>query len=112
MAFDHLNIFQLIFLVQEETTVKDALMQHADLKDTSMWAGRSKPRNWASQAPRPDWYAEMLSHTADPLQGLRDHIVGGDRPRLISSTPPLDVRATVPHAYGQLVVVAHGLVVS
>jgi hypothetical protein len=42
-------------------------MQHADLKDTTAWAGRHKPRNWASEAPRPDWYAEMLSHTADPL---------------------------------------------
>ena len=56
-----------LFVTQEEITVKDALMQHADLKDTSMWAGRPKPRNWASTAPRPDWYAEMLSHTADPL---------------------------------------------
>jgi len=56
-----------LFVSQEERTVKDALMQHADLKDTSVWAGRRKPRNWASSAPRPDWYAEMLSHTADPL---------------------------------------------
>jgi hypothetical protein len=56
-----------LFVSQEERTVKDALMQHADLKDTSAWAGRPKPRNWASEAPRPAWYAEMLSHTADPL---------------------------------------------
>ncbi len=56
-----------LFVSQEERTVKDALMQHADLKDTTAWAGRPKPRNWASEAPRPDWYAEMLSHTADPL---------------------------------------------
>jgi hypothetical protein len=56
-----------LFVSQEELSVKDALMQHADLKDTSMWAGRPKPRNWASQAPRPDWYAEMLDHKADPL---------------------------------------------
>ena len=57
-----------LFVTQEELTVKDALMQHADLKDTSMWAGRPKPRNWASEAPRPAWYAEMLQHKADPLQ--------------------------------------------
>lgn len=57
-----------LFVRQEELTVKDALMQHADLKDTSMWAGRRKPRNWAQEAPRPSWYAEMLEHTADPLQ--------------------------------------------
>ena len=57
-----------LFVTQEEITVKDALMQHADLKDTSMWAGRRKPRNWAQEAPRPSWYAEMLEHTADPLQ--------------------------------------------
>lgn len=56
-----------LFVTQEELTVKDALMQHADLKDTSAWAGRPKPRNWASEAPRPDWYAEMLQHKADPL---------------------------------------------
>ena len=57
-----------LFVSQEARTVKDALMQHADLKDTSMWAGRRKPRNWAAEAPRPSWYAEMLEHTADPLQ--------------------------------------------
>ena len=56
-----------LFVTQEEITVKDALMQHADLKDTSMWAGRPKPRNWASEAPRPAWYAEMLDHKANPL---------------------------------------------
>lgn len=56
-----------LFVTQEENTVKDALMQHADLKDTSAWAGRPKPRNWASEAPRPAWYAEMLQHKADPL---------------------------------------------
>lgn len=57
-----------LFVVEEARTVKDALMQHADLKDTSMWAGRRKPRNWASEAPRPSWYAEILQHKPDPLQ--------------------------------------------
>ena len=57
-----------LFVTEEARTVKDALMQHADLKDTSMWAGRRKPRNWASEAPRPAWYAEMLQHKPDPLQ--------------------------------------------
>ena len=57
-----------LFVAEEARTVKDALMQHADLKDTSMWAGRRKPRNWAAEAPRPAWYAEMLQHTPDPLQ--------------------------------------------
>ena len=54
-------------------------MQHADLKDTSAWAGRPKPRNWASEAPRPDWYAEMLSHTADPLAIAHKAELGWDQ---------------------------------
>ena len=68
-----------LFVSQEERTVKDALMQHADLKDTSAWAGRPKPRNWASEAPRPDWYAEMLSHTADPLAIAHKAELGWDK---------------------------------
>lgn len=56
-----------LFVVQEERTVKDALAQHADLRDTSKWAGRSKPRKWAQTAPKPDWWKEMLSHSGEPL---------------------------------------------
>ena len=56
-----------LFVTQEELTVKDALAQHADLKDTTQWKGRPKPRNWAQKAKAPDWYAEMLEHRDNPL---------------------------------------------
>lgn len=56
-----------LFVVQEELTVKDALAQHAALRDTSEWKGRPKPRNWAQKAKAPDWYAEMLEHRDNPL---------------------------------------------
>lgn len=57
-----------LFVSQEELTVKDVLSQHADFRDTSRWEGRPKPRKWAQMAERPAWWAEMLSHTAEPLQ--------------------------------------------
>ena len=56
-----------LFVAQEERTVKDALAQHADLRDTSKWAGRSKPRKWAQSAPKPSWWEEMLQHSGEPL---------------------------------------------
>ena len=57
-----------LFVTQEELTVKDVLSQHADFRDTSMWAGRPKPRKWAQTAVKPDWWAEILDHSAEPLQ--------------------------------------------
>ena len=56
-----------LFVEQEEITVKDALVQHADLRDTSQWKDRPKPRNWAQKAKTPSWYKEILDHRADPL---------------------------------------------
>ena len=56
-----------LFVHQEELTVKDALAQHADLRDTSKWAGRPKPRKWAQTAPKPGWWEEMLQHAGEPL---------------------------------------------
>ena len=56
-----------LFVCQEEESVKDALKQHAVLKDTSKWAGRRKPRRWAQEAPEAAWWTEMLDHKADPL---------------------------------------------
>ncbi len=58
---------QPLLVCMEERTVKDALTQHADLRDTSKWEGRPKPRNWRRDAPRPAWWDEMLQHEADPL---------------------------------------------
>jgi hypothetical protein len=47
--------------------VKDALKQHAVLKDCSKWEGQRKPRRWAKEAPEAPWWGEMLSHEADPV---------------------------------------------
>ena len=57
-----------LFIHQEATTVKDALTQHADIRDTSEWAGRPKPRKWAQKAPRAPWLVEMLDHKETPLK--------------------------------------------
>ena len=56
-----------LFVQQEELTVKDALAQHADLRDTTQWKGRRKPRNWSQAAEKPAWYAEVLQHRDNPL---------------------------------------------
>ena len=66
-AYDERHV-EPIFVTQEERTVKDALSQHADFKDTSAYEGRPKPKKWAQSAPRPDWWTEMLAHKADPLK--------------------------------------------
>lgn len=58
---------EALLICMEETTVKDALTQHADMRDTTKWEGRRKPRNWRRDAPRPAWWDEMLQHKADPL---------------------------------------------
>lgn len=52
---DHFGV-----MTQEDRTVKDALGQHLDLRDTSRWAGEAKPKNWARSAPVPDWWQAML----------------------------------------------------
>jgi len=56
-----------LFVGQEMRTVKDALAQHADFRDTSLWAGRPKPRKWAQTAPPAPFWTEMLSHEPEPL---------------------------------------------
>lgn len=52
----------------EERSVKDALIQHADFRDTSKWAGRVRPTKWRQSAPQPKWWKEILDHRADPAQ--------------------------------------------
>ena len=47
--------------------MKDALAKHADLRDTSKWAGRPRPRKWRQEAPAAGWWKNMLDHEADPL---------------------------------------------
>lgn len=66
-AYDERHV-EPIFVTQEERTVKDALSQHADFRDTSAYEGRPKPKKWAQSAPTPDWWTEMLAHKADPLK--------------------------------------------
>lgn len=56
-----------LFIAAETLTVKDALSQHADLRDTSKWEGRPKPRKWAQTAPKAGWWEEMLQHEGNPL---------------------------------------------
>ena len=57
-----------LFVNAEELTVKDALAQHLDLRDTSRWAGRRKPKNWAKVAPKVKWWSEALDEAHDPIQ--------------------------------------------
>ena len=56
-----------LFVSQEQITVKDALKQHIDLRDTTEWEGRPKPRKWAQKAPKAEWWTQMLDHKGTPL---------------------------------------------
>lgn len=70
-----------LLVCQEERTVKDALTQHAQFKDTSRWSGRPKPKKWAQTASEPAWWGEMLKHEGKPLE--------------ISHKPELDLQRTM-----------------
>lgn len=56
-----------LFLSAEQSTVKAALNQHLDLRDTSKWAGKRKPKNWAQEAPKAKWWVSALGEAHDPL---------------------------------------------
>ena len=56
-----------LFLSAEQETVKAALSQHLDLRDTSKWAGKRKPKNWAQEAPKARWWTDALGEAHDPL---------------------------------------------
>jgi hypothetical protein len=62
-AGDHFGV-----MAAEDRTVKDALGQHLDLRDTSKWEGQRKPKNWAQSAPVPDWWQELLDGPPSPLR--------------------------------------------
>ena len=51
----------------EDLTVKEALSQHADLRDTSKWKGKRKPKNWAQEAPKLRWWDDALEGAYNPL---------------------------------------------
>ena len=57
-----------LLVTAEERTVKDALAQHADFRDTSRWAGREKPTKWRQTAPKSPWWDEILQHRGSPTQ--------------------------------------------
>jgi hypothetical protein len=52
----------------EERTVKQALKAHLDLRDTTKWVGKRKPKNWAQEAPELDWYQRLLAVPHDRLK--------------------------------------------
>ena len=64
--------------------MKDALVQHADFRDTSKWAGRVRPTKWRQSAPKPNWWKEVLDHRADPAQLSHQPEVGLRRATIAS----------------------------
>jgi hypothetical protein len=56
-----------LFVTSEERTVKEALDQHLDYRDTSRWEGRPKPKNWAQSAPKVKWWRDALGNLHDPV---------------------------------------------
>lgn len=57
-----------LLVTAEELSVKDALVQHADFRDTSRWEGRQRPTKWRQTAPKSPWWDEILQHRGDPAQ--------------------------------------------
>jgi hypothetical protein len=57
-----------LLLSAEALTVKQALAQHLDYRDTTRWGGRLKPANWAKYAQTPEWWSEALEGASEPLQ--------------------------------------------
>jgi hypothetical protein len=57
-----------LLLSAEALTVKQALAQHLDYRDTTRWGGRLKPAHWAKHAQTPEWWSEALEGASEPLQ--------------------------------------------
>ena len=77
----------------EDTTVKEALSQHADLRDTTKWAGKRKPKNWAQEAPKIRWWDSALDGAYNPLS--------------VTYKPALELDKTIDHMvkqYGRKVI--------
>jgi hypothetical protein len=75
-----------LFITAEERTVKDALAQHADIRDTSRWEGRQRPTKWRQSAPVADWWDEMLQHKGDPAKLSHRPDVSFNRARVSCQT--------------------------
>lgn len=71
-AYDERHVEPLL-ISGEARTVKDALNQHADFRDTSAYEGRPKPKKWAQSASRPAWWKEMLGQDPDNLK-IQTHL--------------------------------------
>lgn len=57
-----------LLMEAEKVTVKDALGTLVDFRDTSRWAGRHKPTNWAQSAPIPEFWSKAIGPGPTPLQ--------------------------------------------
>ena len=66
-------------LHMEEMTVKQTLQQHCDLRDTSKWVGKKRPKNWAQDAPAVDWYAKLMDVSHDTLKATHRQAVTWER---------------------------------
>ena len=52
-----------LFQTKEALVVNTALSQHLDYRDTSRWAGKTKPEKWWRTAKRPEWWDSLLVET-------------------------------------------------
>ena len=57
-----------LFVEQEELTVKQALQQHFDLRDTSNVNRSEKPSKWLRKAPKVSWYQELVEAPAGTVE--------------------------------------------
>lgn len=67
----------------EVSTVKRAMAQEFDLRDTSRWAGGQRPKNWARDAGRPDWWVQLIDMDAPPVPRPDRHRASLDRARQV-----------------------------
>lgn len=57
-----------LLLTAESDFVKSMLSQDLDYRDTSKWAGRRKPKNWAQSAPAPGWWKAATDGATDSFE--------------------------------------------
>lgn len=57
-----------LLIRQEELTVKQALGQHFDLRDTSAVDRTQSPSKWLRKAPQVDWYQDLIKAPAATIE--------------------------------------------
>ena len=57
-----------LLVEQEELTVKQALQQHFDLRDTSAVNRSENPSKWLRKAPQVDWYQDLVKAPAGTVE--------------------------------------------